>query len=68
EERHAPVTLISLNQPDRDHVLSYLLRLQLAEAMNRAEADSEVRAIVLTGTGQKAFCAGGDLKEMPTPR
>ena len=64
EERHGSVTLISLNQPERYHVLSYLLRLQLAEAMDRAESDPEVKAIVLTGTGQKAFCAGGDLKEM----
>ncbi len=67
EERHGPVVLISLNQPDRYHVLSYLLRVQLAEAMDRAEADETVRAIVLTGTGQKAFCAGGDLKEMTDP-
>jgi len=67
EERHGPVMVVSLNQPDRYHVLSYRLRLQLADTIDRAETDETVRAVVLTGTGQQAFCAGGDLKEMTDP-
>ncbi|MCK9485492.1 MAG: enoyl-CoA hydratase/isomerase family protein [Dehalococcoidia bacterium] len=66
-ERHDHVVLIRLNQPDRLNVFSYHLRVQLADAMDAAEADPDVRALVLTGAGARAFSAGGDLKEMADP-
>lgn len=66
-ERHGNVMLIRLNQPDRYNVFSYLLRVGLADAMDVAESDPDVRVIVLTGAGDKAFTAGGDLREMTDP-
>jgi enoyl-CoA hydratase/carnithine racemase len=64
EERQGGVALISLNRPERHHALSYELSVALDAALERAAADPEVRAIVLTGTGTRAFCAGGDMLEM----
>src|SRR5690606_27605658 len=47
----------SMNALNRDLVRA------IGEAARRAEENKEVRAVVLTGRGQKAFCAGADLKE-----
>jgi enoyl-CoA hydratase len=52
--------LITLNRPDRLNALSEELRAELHRAFDEAAADSEVRAIVLTGAG-RAFSAGADM-------
>ncbi|MDX3906407.1 MAG: enoyl-CoA hydratase/isomerase family protein [Pigmentiphaga sp.] len=58
------VRLLRLNRPERRNALSRGLMVAIIEAMLDAEEDDDVRVIVLTGTGDSAFCAGGDLKEM----
>ena len=58
------VAVITLNRPQAMNALSVQLRGELAEALQKAEADETVRAIVLTGAGDRAFCAGLDLKEI----
>ena len=63
EERHGAVLLLTLNRPERHHAINRELGAQLAEAIARAEADEGVRAIVLTGGGDRAFCAGADMVE-----
>lgn len=63
EERHGPVLLITLNRPERHHALSRALSGQLEQAILRAEADPAVRVLVLTGSGERAFCAGADMLE-----
>lgn len=57
------VSILTLNRPEAMNALSLELRATLAEALSVAEADADVRVVVLTGAGQKAFCAGLDLKE-----
>ena len=64
EERRGPVVLLTMNRPERHHALNAALAAALDDAVERAEADEAVRAIVLTGSGTKAFCAGGDMLEM----
>lgn len=64
EERHGAVAVVTLNRPERHHALSHALSAALDAALARAEAEPEVRCIVLTGGGSKAFCAGGDMREM----
>src|SRR5581483_1923781 len=59
------IATITLNRPDKLNAYSAQMRLDLADALRRAEADPEVRAIILTGAG-RAFCAGLDLKEAGT--
>ncbi len=61
-ERRGPVAWISINRPGRRNALNDLVAAGLARGLRAAAEDDEVRAIVITGVGDKAFCAGGDLK------
>lgn len=60
----AEVAVVTLNRPDAMNALNRDLRQRLAEIMCEVEADDEVRAVVLTGAGTRAFTAGLDLKEL----
>ncbi len=60
------VCFISLNRPDKFNSFNREMALELQNELDKAEADEEVRAIVLTGIG-KAFCAGQDLSEAIDP-
>lgn len=55
------IATVTLNRPTRRNALSGALIAALRAALAEADADPAVRAIVLTGAGDKAFCAGGDL-------
>ncbi|OBG28369.1 enoyl-CoA hydratase [Mycobacterium sp. 852002-51057_SCH5723018] len=57
------VALITVNDPDRRNALTDEISAQLSAAVERAEADPEVHAVVVTGAG-KAFCAGADLSAL----
>lgn len=57
------VAWITLNRPDQLNAVDTRMMADLRAAFDRAEADVEVRAAVLTGAG-RAFCAGADLKHM----
>ncbi len=57
------IATLTLNRPERLNALGDTLRDDLHDAVLRATADPEVRAIVLTGAG-KGFCSGGDVKAM----
>ncbi|MDQ3956221.1 MAG: enoyl-CoA hydratase-related protein [Actinomycetota bacterium] len=59
-----PVARITINRPDRRNALSPAVVAGLWGAFDECEADREVRCVVLTGAGEKAFCAGGDLTGM----
>lgn len=55
------VARITINRPDARNALSQEVMTGLLDAFERARHDAAVRALVLTGAGDKAFCAGGDL-------
>ena len=57
------VALITVNDPDRRNAVNESMSAQLRSAVERAEADSTMHAIVVTGAG-KAFCAGADLSAL----
>ncbi len=63
------VATVTLNNPERRNMLSAQMLAELVDAMKAARDSEEVRAVVLTGAGDKAFCAGADLggfaAEMP---
>jgi enoyl-CoA hydratase len=61
-ERRGPSAWITLNRPDKLNAISHELRDALSAALTRAEADDDVRVVVLTGAG-RAFCAGYDLSQ-----
>jgi enoyl-CoA hydratase len=55
------VATVTLNRPDQRNALNGELLAALVAAMKRARDDDQVRAVVLTGAGEKVFCAGADL-------
>lgn len=57
------VATLTLNRPDARNAYSDPMVRGLIDALDRAERDTQVRAVILTGAGP-AFCAGGDLKKM----
>ena len=61
----AGVALLALHRPKALNALSTALRKALVQAFNELRDDDEVKAVVLTGSGQ-AFCAGLDLRELST--
>lgn len=56
------VALVTLNRPDRMNALTYRMIAELIDAVDRIDADDEVRVAVVTGSGPRAFCAGADLE------
>jgi enoyl-CoA hydratase len=65
-ERRGSAAIITLNRPEVLNAWHQPMREALKEALAAAEADPAVRAIVLTGAGERAFCAGQDLNETKT--
>lgn len=64
EARPDGVAIITLNRPAARNALGEDIRQGLFDAWDRFEHDASSRVAILTGAGDKAFCAGGDLKEM----
>ncbi|WP_131786061.1 enoyl-CoA hydratase-related protein [Protofrankia symbiont of Coriaria ruscifolia] len=59
-----PVAWLTIDRPDTRNVLSADVRQGLSDGIARFNADDAAAVLVLTGAGDRAFCAGGDLKEM----
>ena len=55
------VATITLNRPERRNAVSTQMLRDLLAAFDGARRDAAVRAVVLTGAGDRAFCAGADL-------
>jgi enoyl-CoA hydratase/carnithine racemase len=58
------IAILTINRPDTRNALTREVREGLREGWTKFEADPALRIAILTGSGEKAFCAGGDLKEM----
>jgi enoyl-CoA hydratase len=63
EQRRA-VTLVTLNRPDALNALNSQVLKELIDAFAAYDRDESQRCLVLTGSGEKAFAAGADIKEM----
>lgn len=62
-ERLGAVEILTLNRPERRNALSRVLMEELSNAFEQLAVDNTVRVVVLTGSGDKAFCSGMDLKD-----
>lgn len=61
-ERNGAVLSIIIDREERRNALNESVASAIISALDEAEANREIRAVVLTGAGEKAFCAGGDLQ------
>jgi len=66
-DRHGHVGVLTLNRPQALNAVNADLAIAAGAALEEAEADPEIRAVVLAGAG-RAFCAGADLKELAAGR
>jgi enoyl-CoA hydratase len=62
-EKEKNIQLITINRPDKLNALNKVTIEELSNAFITAEAEAEVKAIIITGSGEKAFVAGADISE-----
>lgn len=63
EKRSDGITIVTLSRPDAANALSTQMLNDLNDILFDLKNDVDVRVVILTGAGEKAFCAGADLKE-----
>ena len=61
-ERRGNVMVITLNRPEARNAVNAAVSIGVGDALEEAQHDPEARAVVITGAGDKSFCAGADLK------
>lgn len=59
-ERDGPLMILTLNRPDKLNAYTGQMGAEITDAFQRADADDDVRAVIVTGSG-RAFCAGADV-------
>ncbi|MET3373884.1 enoyl-CoA hydratase [Variovorax boronicumulans] len=62
------VALVTIDRPEARNAVNGDVASGLEAAVDATEADDDIRAVVLTGAGREAFCAGADLKEVSAGR
>jgi len=63
-ERLDRVAVITLNRPEKLNAMSYEVACELDEELTQIEKDDGLRAVILTGAGDRAFSSGGDIPQM----
>jgi len=63
-QQRGPVLWLTINREARRNAVSHGVLAAMARAIDSAQEQRELRAIVITGAGDKAFCAGSDIKEI----
>jgi methylglutaconyl-CoA hydratase len=63
EQRSSGVAVLTLNRPAARNALSRQLARELTALLDRLQSDEALRAVVVAGAGERAFCAGADLQE-----
>lgn len=64
--REGRTAILTISRPEAANALNTQLGIDMGQAFSAAENDDEVWTIVITGAGQRAFCAGADMKERNT--
>jgi crotonobetainyl-CoA hydratase len=65
-ERRGNVMVITINRPEARNAVNAAVSIAVGDAMEQAQQDPDVRVVVITGAGDKSFCAGADLKALAT--
>ena len=61
-ERRGNILVITINRPDARNAVNAAVSIGVGDALQQAQDDPEIWAVVITGAGDKSFCAGADLK------
>ena len=61
-QRRDDVLVITINRPEARNCVNGAVSIGVGDALEEAQQDADVRAVVITGAGDKSFCAGADLK------
>jgi crotonobetainyl-CoA hydratase len=64
QERDGHVLVLRINRPEALNAINREVSTSIAAGLREADRDPAIRAVVITGTGDKAFCAGADLKAL----
>ncbi len=64
-EKRGRVALMTLDEPHKLNALSTGIREGILDSLAKIEADDEIRVGIITGSGEKAFCAGADISNLP---
>ena len=62
-EKRDAVAILTINRPDKLNALNSKVHIEGVEALDDLKADDSIRAVVITGAGEKSFIAGADISE-----
>src|SRR5215210_4356095 len=62
-EKRGRVAIVTVNRPDKLNALNIATRNDILAAFDELEGDTEIRVVIITGAGEKAFIAGADINE-----
>ncbi len=60
-EKDGPIAILTLHRPDKMNAFTGRMMYEMIEAFDLTDADDDIRAVIVTGHGERAFCAGADL-------
>ncbi len=60
-EKDGPIATITLNRPEKMNAYTRVMMQEMIDALDDTDADDNIRAVIFTGAGDRAFCAGADL-------
>jgi len=66
-EKRGHVAIVTLNRPEALNAIDPETRVEIRDIFSRLGADNHIRVVILTGTGERAFCTGSDLKKTMPP-
>ncbi len=63
-DKEDAIAIITINRPEKMNAMNIDVIKELGEAVDQAEKDDDVKCLIITGAGEKAFCAGADIEYM----
>ncbi len=64
-EIRGPISIIRIDRPDRLNAINQAVAVEMQQAFQAFDADPNQRVAILSGTGEKAFCSGADVSDLP---
>lgn len=62
-EKEGQIAILTLHRPEKMNAFTGKMMYELLAAFDITDGDDDIRAVIVTGSGERAFCAGADLSE-----